>query len=662
MSSATAPAARYRWFDGKPELNWNVTGNFWTFPIRSAHYRLELPGGVSPLRWTAFTGRRGARGIDWRGAIGADGVLTVATTQTLAPSEGLTVVAELPAGSVEPPGPSTQLWYSLYDNRRWVFGALGFLVVLVYYFAAWEAVGRDPKRGTIIPLFHPPQGISPALANYIHNWGLTREKWRAFTAAALSLAVRRLIHFDEQGSTLTLTATGKQPEGGVDSLPPGERAIFSWVNVGGKAVIDKAHGEAVAKVGTSFTSKIEAECRNRFFRRNLGYVLAGLAMTAAVIFGVVQFGGVQDQDITILVLLGFGGMMLGIFLVPLVLALFGGGGFHVAVRSVMSLAVAVIFVTIFVNITFTLAPRGIDVVLPALWGFVAGYPFSFVLVACFATLNGLFFYLMRAPTALGRPVMDQLDGFKLYLETAEKDRLNMQAPEITADRFEALLPYAVALDVEKPWSEAFASALRRAHPEDADPMRHYQPTWHSGSSWSGGNFASAVSSTVAGVSGALASAVPVSSGSSGFSAAAAVVPAAVAAVAAAAAVAASEKGCPRVMVTSLGCLARQASSHRRPTPWPSCPIFCSNFYPRESSAHAGARRRGFEEDGHRPSGGRRPRLRGRQGLRHAAPPGARGAWRAGAPARFARREERPARRRPARRHCRLSQGGGPVFH
>ena len=120
--------------------------------------------------------------------------------------------------------------------------------------------------------------------------------------------------------------------------------------------------------------------------------------------------------------------------------------------------------------------------------FVAGYPFPFVLVTAFAALNGLFFYLMRAPTALGRPVMDQLAGFKLYLETAEADRLNMQAPEITAERFEALLPYAVALDVEKPWAEAFAAALRRAHPGDADPMRHYQPTWTSGGALVGRQF------------------------------------------------------------------------------------------------------------------------------------------------------------------------------
>jgi hypothetical protein len=186
-----------RWFDGKPELNWNVTGNFWNFPILAATFSLQLADGARPLRWIAYTGRLGARGIDWSGSVGVLGTLTVATTRRLAPSEGLTVVAELPAGAVDTPTPSKLLWYQLLDNRRWIFGSIGFLLVLGYYFAAWEMVGRDPRGGTIIPLFHPPAGISPALANYIHNWGLAREKWRAFTAAALSLAVRGLIHFDQ---------------------------------------------------------------------------------------------------------------------------------------------------------------------------------------------------------------------------------------------------------------------------------------------------------------------------------------------------------------------------------------------------------------------------------------------------------------------------------
>ncbi len=114
------------------------------------------------------------------------------------------------------------------DNRRWIFAGVGFVLVLVYYFAAWNAVGRDPRRGIVIPLFHPPQGISPALANYIHNWGFAREKWRAFTAAALSLAVRGLITFDQRDGKLILKAKQGAAEGGAP-LPPGEGAILSWV-------------------------------------------------------------------------------------------------------------------------------------------------------------------------------------------------------------------------------------------------------------------------------------------------------------------------------------------------------------------------------------------------------------------------------------------------
>jgi hypothetical protein len=277
-----------RWFDGKPELNWNVTGNFWRFPILAASYHLQFVAGGEPVRWTAYTGPLGARGNDWRGSLGALGTLTVETTRPLAPGEGLTVVAEIPADAIAPPSANALLWYEISDNRRWIFGALGFVVVFGFYLAAWGAVGRDPKGGAIIPLFQPPAGISPALANYIREWGFGREKWRAFTAAALSLAVRGLLRFDDRAGTLALKTTDKNPAG---TLPAGEGTILTWVkDQGGAATISEAHGHSVAKVGEDFTKSIEAENRGRFFHRNLGYVIAGFAMTIAVIVGVVMFG------------------------------------------------------------------------------------------------------------------------------------------------------------------------------------------------------------------------------------------------------------------------------------------------------------------------------------------------------------------------------------
>jgi hypothetical protein len=437
----------------------------------------------------------------------------VATTRQLPAGEGLTVVAELPPEAVDPPSESQLLWYRLYDNRAWIFAGIGLLVILGYYFVTWEAVGRDPKGGAIIPLFHPPPNISPALANYIYDWGFSRDKWRAFTAAALSLAVRGLLRFDDSSGTLTLKATGKQAPA---VLPVGERTVLDWVRgQGGLAIISEAHGESIAKVGGNFTKNIERENRNRFFKRNLGYVIAGLAMTAAVIGGVLVFGGLQDKDIAILGGFAFFGFLAGMFVVQILQTFLAGFSFSGLIRAVMSVIFFVIFISISNSFLKSWSPKALMDAFPQVWSFVESYPFSFVLVGAFAMVNGLFVYLLRAPTALGRPIMDQLAGLQLYLQTAESDRLNLNAPEITAARFETLLPYAVALDVEKPWSDAFASALRRAHPGDADPMSHYRSGWNSGS-WSSSNFGGAVSSSIAGVSSALASSVPVSSGSSGF--------------------------------------------------------------------------------------------------------------------------------------------------
>ncbi len=501
-----------RWIDGKPELNWNVTGNFWTFPILAASYRLTLPGNVRPVRWTAYTGPLGARGTDWRGTIDASGALTVSTTRLLAPHAGLTVVAEIPAGAVEPPNEN---YYWFKDNRHWIIGGIGFVAVVIYYLMAWSAVGRDPRRGTIIPLFHPPKGVSPGLANYVHNWGFGRDKWRAFTAAAISLATRGLVLFDDKDEGLRLKATGKQP---AETLPPGEAAIFDWVKTspGGEAQITKTNGTAVAKVGDDFTESIVKENKGKFFKRNLGWMLVGVVMSAIVIGGIIATGSLQDEDLFILFAAFFVSLFVGFFAYPVLSAIFSGAAFQSLIRAIMSIVFVAIFLFLGIGFLTDVTGGSIGDVMPALQRVVESYPFPFLLAGGFAMLNGLFFYLMKAPTALGRPVMDQLEGFRMYMETAEQDRLNMQAPEITAQRFETLLPYAIALDVEKPWSEAFASALQRAYPGDSDAMRHYSPRWRTGSGWSGSSFGNSVSSTVGTASAALAASVP-SSSSSGFS-------------------------------------------------------------------------------------------------------------------------------------------------
>lgn len=56
----------------------------------------------------------------------------------------------------------------------------------------------------------------------------------------------------------------------------------------------------------------------------------------------------------------------------------------------------------------------------------------------------------------GAEAWAKVEGFREYLGVVEKDRLDFtDAPEKTPERFSALLPYAVALGVEKEWAKQF---------------------------------------------------------------------------------------------------------------------------------------------------------------------------------------------------------------
>ncbi len=119
-------------------------------------------------------------------------------------------------------------------------------------------------------------------------------------------------------------------------------------------------------------------------------------------------------------------------------------------------------------------------------------------------LHGLFIFLMRAPTPAGRLVMDEIEGFKMYLDTAEQDRLDrMRSPLITPEVFETFLPFAYALDVANNWCERFAREI----PEEASRQAGYHPSWYNGNfhgmdalNHLGDNFGSSFSSAIASAS------------------------------------------------------------------------------------------------------------------------------------------------------------------
>jgi uncharacterized membrane protein YgcG len=100
------------------------------------------------------------------------------------------------------------------------------------------------------------------------------------------------------------------------------------------------------------------------------------------------------------------------------------------------------------------------------------------IIIMFVTLV-FFAIIMKRPTMRGRKLLDEILGFKDYLEIAEKHEMNLRnPPEKTPRLFEAYLPYALALGVDQQWAEKFATVLASVHQPDGTV---YRPAWYNGS-------------------------------------------------------------------------------------------------------------------------------------------------------------------------------------
>jgi uncharacterized membrane protein YgcG len=489
-----------RFFGSHDEVYWNATGNEWNFPIDKAVARVVLPEGATASDYSAYTGAYGAAGRDFTARV-EDGGRSVlfASTRVLAPGEGLTVNVEMAKGVVAEPTAEQELGYFLSDHLGEILGGIGLALVLGYYLWAWWLVGRDPPKGVIFPRFEGPEGISPALSNYVARKGFGDGGWRALSAACISLAVKGRLVLEDLAGDLTLTRPAGM-QGDYSGLARGEKAIAQWLDGReGSFTVSKANGTAVKSFGNTFRGAIEGENRNRFFKSNTLYLVPGVAISVVTIFALLAFGNLSDNQIA---------FMIPIFMITFVVVMFTvqiGKAF----RRSGSIALRVAFTLV----VFGFITMGHLVGAAALLQAQGAIPPLALIAVALLAVNILFYFLIGAPTALGRTVMDEIEGLKMYLEVAEKDRMNMQgAPEMSPSHFETLLPYAVALDVEKPWSKAFETWLLTA--AGAAAATAYAPTWYSGRAFDSHDVAGTLGDTVGAMSGTFTSSLPAPKSSS----------------------------------------------------------------------------------------------------------------------------------------------------
>lgn len=399
-------------FDDHDELYWQVTGTDWPVPILHASATVTLaPVGRAVIRdttgwspWCYAGWAESSSNARCTAAFLGAGRYQFASGR-LDPGEGLTLVAAFPQGVIAAPTAADRareraaLWWPV------VLPFLGFF----FMFGRWRSRGREPDPGSIVPNWHPPEGLPAGAAGTLMD---QRAGMEDVVATLLDLAVRGYFKISEVPAhglvealgeksfavkalrTLGISTvdwelmrTGKPAPG---DLVPYEVRVLDGVFDDGEPVrrMSDLHNEFYTHLPKIREGMYDYLVEQKLFPKSPaavrnGYLVLGIVLTVA-------------------------GVPLGI----------------ATANVVLGAAIALVGITVLAFSAF-----------------------------------------MPAKTAEGARRWREVKGLEEYIRRAEKLELeSSQGPERTTELFSNLLPYAIALDVSDIWVKQFAGVLGATPP------------------------------------------------------------------------------------------------------------------------------------------------------------------------------------------------------
>lgn len=440
-----------RFLDDHDEIYLNAISLDNQFPVDKASFKLTLPDGEKPLMTNAFTGPEGSKEQDYQ----LTEPMTFQTTKVLPPQSGMTVVVGWRKGLITPPESTFSDWL----NEHRTLSLLGLMAgVCIYLLGTWYFIYRKPKK-PIIPIFSPPERLSPGLVAWMKKKDFTPVMlqadlmWLAVNGfAKMDLSEKECVKFFEE---------------------PVEETKENWITEACKAICKQFYSvDKVVLLGRD----------GRHPSRSLTNAWAALRK---------WYKEVTQPLTENSFLPGLIALVGGVYGFYKLLDVIYHPGYTSNMSSLDTIAIPGIYLALAAYLTFSAISgrkgseyRGIwkRIILPVLkWGFNAFLflsgawllNFDWLIISVFfgvGLIPVLFLLQFSSPlTEEGRNIAEQIEGLRMYIMMAEKDRLAIiNAPEDTVEKYEELLPYAVALGCADAWQQRFDPLL-----ESID----YRPSW-----------------------------------------------------------------------------------------------------------------------------------------------------------------------------------------
>ncbi len=430
-------------------LYWNSIGHERNVPIAEAILAIHLPAAI-PAENVQVEPRVGGRGGSYpRGPQNTlervddtSGAIVYRATN-LGPHQSLSLAVTWPSGYIHLP------FFSLLPPDAWMFGAP--IILFLYYLIAWFRIGPDPKPGTILTLYEPPEGLSPAATRYIAS-GIT--DGRSFAAVIAQLAVRGCIRVESANGKYKLSRL-MSDRATESALAPEEKRILATLFEDGPCMelSPTRDDRAVAQTGRYLThihQELTKQLGGKYFTRHTGTVAMGVLIT--FLFAMPIAAMARGVDTT-----GAFMLTLWILFIGLTLGLLA----ETALRSSFRTALRArngwkeLFPSVWVVVAFG------GIIFFLLKKLAAGVSISFaVMLVAFLLINLGWWPQLRRKSPLGRQTTDQIAGFRQFLLKTEQDRLDrIRAPEDVDQDLARHLPYAIALEVKEAWGDDLTQAF-----------------------------------------------------------------------------------------------------------------------------------------------------------------------------------------------------------
>lgn len=448
------------YFKDHDEVYWNVFTDY-DVPIASSTVTVSIPQNAfkpSDLLVTAYTTGVKNNPQKW---FNDDGTFSHFSADSFGPKESFTVALGWPKGLLHQ-SDFWKWWILFYFG--YIFFVFVILCTIILLFIYWLYSEKLKKgRGTIIAEYTPPRDLPPAMAELVITEGISSRAW---PATIVDLAVRGYIKITEEKGTLLMRVLGF-----VAYLPIVIVSIFILDSLGSNtSIVDtlvviivtspftfvmyKAL-KSISSVNDYTLSKLNDFESDQKLHDYEKYFLNALFSDEAVF----STKAMRSKSNTAKMRLS--SMMLKL---------------KEKVRKEVSEEQADAYdVSIINDSSFSLGISASLVAAIIIFALISGLfdqnaflsQCLMVILAVLWSISTLYVFKKYNPrlSEKGRILREEWLGFKLYLETAEKYRMQNLTPEI----FEKYLPYAIIFGVEKKWAKSFELVIKQ------------EPVWFVGS-------------------------------------------------------------------------------------------------------------------------------------------------------------------------------------